>query len=1367
MKKIISLLILGCLLFSSIQEMSGQWTTQGLLDSLFSNFKPDHVPGGTLADKSFQVVPFQGYQYINDSDITIQHWKQMALQISYMSLTKGFIPSQDSIEKLMDKALVNGVIPVMMLHWKYGTLDPKAFDKGLIDTMHGKPAYIRGFDPFVAQSVFAAVPSLPTTLGGGTARFVFHSSYYFSNIPMSGHLVFDAGDGGGFRTVNWGDTVNVTYTDTLPHQIFIQLVDDHGTILTESRSWFKNNYFTKPPYQMSTAMISGNIPYLLDDVLNVRYASRWDPGSGEWQKDVPEVIYDRSPFAQGQITYLRPMGSQPGCFKKPLIFVEGIDFGQDGYPRLYCDTATGKCGSLGLIDILNARLWAPGSANHLKALPVFEEGPMLMDSLMKLGYEIIYLDFQDGATYMQRNAFVLISLIQKIQAEICSQEEIVVVGASMGGQLVRYALSYMEKNLMPHCVREVVLFDSPNQGANIPIGYQVLLKKYGLENEVLFQAAVKAYATKLNRPATRQLLIHHCDAVDFGITQSRQDFLSELKALGNYPSQSRKVAVINGSGSGVHLPFSAGDSLVKLNLPLGTLTGGIIGTSLGVFVSSFVGYSPWIIAAGTSGGVTLGQNFDFLGKAYALNGKNHGKGPMIMDAEKNGFGKVGIVPPPFNSKAIDHIPGGTTQVLGSSAFSLYFNQLDDDFIRFGMNIMHAYQSTSSFIPTYSALDLYNNDPQFIPLQSLPATEPYPAQYPLDAWHGPNGDNESHVSIRKHNSFWMLKEIENSRPELNQLPFVSSGLIYPTYNYCKHPQNVIGNCEVNSQCSLLVNAPLPGGLGNLPAPIAGSYFYVRTRNCGSQITIKDGAVLQLGGLNQPVSNRGILQINQGSVLTMEPNSTLMVYSGSRLEINKNGILDLYADVQIYLEEGAELALRGKLLLRPGASLRIMGSGKVVFGMEDKGFICMGHNTLLLQDMNVAIEQDLSLNDLDSSNFIHCQVSSGENVYIFNGALYSQIQDNVFQSAESGRRWGGWVQDAAYSSRFLQFTGNIVYHAETGLKLEQTNLPEMEISFNQFLDGGTGIYSEIGLSHLSNCLFKNLSKGLETHQYDSVSISNCQWLKNDTSIWIESDYLGNVYIEKCHIRQSVIPLFAMGINQHQLTQIAFKCCYFGHSGSIQIQDMELNISTQHEWVSGSQKYGGYNVFYQTPIMFSLATGFHLREGQNDFMCNANWIKNYMSGLLWGNQDSVILDGNYFVGENGNYFNHAPDGCSLSRFDAMGQWGLLNWKGQILNYPQGGCSNNQQEPLKPLPISLEISSEKTYPNPVIQGDNFTFRANECGILRLFNLQGIMLQEINTFQDVNYISTKDLSPGIYILEWYSKEKMRRFKSKVEVLSY
>lgn len=140
---------------------------------------------------------------------------------------------------------------------------------------------------------------------------------------------------------------------------------------------------------------------------------------------------------------------------KPVIIIDGIDYaaereGGDIYGEYlgYRD-GTGRKNNLGvelrdqgydvvILDFPN--LFAPVTIGPFSIGPFTTIGPFT--------YQVITR--HSGADYMERNAYTLVKLIQQLNQQMktanpASTEQLVVVGPSMGGQISRYALTYMEK----------------------------------------------------------------------------------------------------------------------------------------------------------------------------------------------------------------------------------------------------------------------------------------------------------------------------------------------------------------------------------------------------------------------------------------------------------------------------------------------------------------------------------------------------------------------------------------------------------------------------------------------------------------------------------------------------------------------------------------------------------------------------------------------------------------------------------------------------------------------------------------------------------------------------------------------------------
>jgi hypothetical protein len=185
----------------------------------------------------------------------------------------------------------------------------------------------------------------------------------------------------------------------------------------------------------------------------------------------------------------------------------------------------------------------------------------LLETLRADGYDAVVLNFTDATDYIQRNAFVLTELLGQVRALVGPGTTIAVAGASMGGLVGRYALTYMEKNGIPHATRTFVSFDGPQLGADIPLGIQYWVKFFS------GQSSDAAYLlSRLDRPAARQMLVYHYTdpATPSGQADPlRGTLISDLAAIGDWPSLPRRVAIANGSDQGQGEPFAPGDQLIQ------------------------------------------------------------------------------------------------------------------------------------------------------------------------------------------------------------------------------------------------------------------------------------------------------------------------------------------------------------------------------------------------------------------------------------------------------------------------------------------------------------------------------------------------------------------------------------------------------------------------------------------------------------------------------------------------------------------------------------------------------------------------------------------------------------------------------------
>lgn len=428
------------------------------------------------------------------------------------------------------------------------------------------------------------------------------------------------------------------------------------------------------------------------------------------------------------------------------------------------------------------------SYDHDKDKGVVTPKTDLVKELNDLGYDVIIVNhpvnkvngIDGGSDYIQRNAFTLISLLRHINATKQGNEQNVVIGPSMGGLISRYALAYMEKELAKtgdnakwnHDTRLWVSFDSPHQGANIPIGVQKGIQYFAEKLEV--DSAEEFINIQLKRPATKQMLVNHYTnktSLPVGATNFRDRFQNELDQLG-MPQNLRKVALINGSIMGVLNGISQSkyleieDDLTHLSVlfynPL-LFVGAWAQTFLtNIFADSFLAnlYHTTNTKSGNNKSFTLdaGLRGEFLWWSWwttRTNGDEYKSQPITKgsyDISPGGY---------FNAQEL-LAKSSTTPSTSLEYLSLVFHALSANVI----------DPTHSFIPTKSALAYTGSNvlDEVISNKNRVCT----GETPFDNYFAPE-QNEEHITLTTENVAWLKKEL--AEDIINLKPTVYNNLGY--------------------------------------------------------------------------------------------------------------------------------------------------------------------------------------------------------------------------------------------------------------------------------------------------------------------------------------------------------------------------------------------------------------------------------------------------------------------------------------------------------------------------------------------------------------------------------------------------------------
>jgi len=405
-----------CLLSFVLQAQEQKSTNP--FDHVFRNVNKVDATTGILYER---VIPFAQLHKFNSKLLPVDTSNCRHFFQAYLELYKAnFLPVQNYFPFDVDslKSLISNdtkVVDIGILHFRFNTMDSAvAYQKLYFDAdsvLHEDSTI--SVTLFVERTAFVASP-LNKKVDIGTTTFRFKNLFRFDNTgnPILSLLV-DFDDGNGLQTIT-DSLQTVTYTDGKKTLYFEALLTNGDTLISYSTincfSPFRGNPNNKSGWQyIDSISFTGN------NAIKAKIATSYDSEFTEKAKGEVWIYYAKS----------------GNSLSKPILIVDGFDpennrnfeshKKEDEYP-----------------DVQS--IWAL-LGNGLSA------NQNVGKQLLQKGYDLVILDLPEGGTYIERNAMVCIEVINKINSLLVqsgSKEEIVVVGPSMGGQITRYALAYME-----------------------------------------------------------------------------------------------------------------------------------------------------------------------------------------------------------------------------------------------------------------------------------------------------------------------------------------------------------------------------------------------------------------------------------------------------------------------------------------------------------------------------------------------------------------------------------------------------------------------------------------------------------------------------------------------------------------------------------------------------------------------------------------------------------------------------------------------------------------------------------------------------------------------------------------------------------
>lgn len=565
----ILLLLLSTSAFAQSEEIpgSGKTHTQDQ-DSIFAPLDKSRIPYGILYDRVF---PFAGLTTFADGDtVTTARWIQAFSELQRAGLEfepDSTVLNHTNVRDFIFSENVGDRLPLLVLNARFASIDLEAYNDGRLvhkdGLVYDAP---RTASPYLEHSVVMPVLAFKRKIYTETSYTMYFSTAYdfgaaagdeITGITLADVTTDESWDipMEGEETIEFADSglhvIRITVTSEEGEKTFTQLI--HVTAKATAGAC------ESPIHPIESH------PYLFQGYDE----SSASQGHGEWQ-----------------IFFGTRNGGCDGKLMNPVIIVDAWDPGDErSIERLYNE-------KLAYDDGTNDRNLGQDLRDQGYDIVVlnFVDSTYLLYTtqiyIPFLGWKTFYHYRDGGVDYIERNAMILAKLIEEINGTLVSNgsdKKLVVVGPSMGGQISRYALRWMERMGKNHNTRLWISFDSPHLGANIPYGMQESLRYIyrKFENE----SAGEFYNRQLRAPAGRQMLIHQTSP-DYGFTgintvqantaqilftqginneePFRKRWRDTLGLIG-YPQNLRKISLVNGTYKGGHY-HNPGDRMYQMKV---------------------------------------------------------------------------------------------------------------------------------------------------------------------------------------------------------------------------------------------------------------------------------------------------------------------------------------------------------------------------------------------------------------------------------------------------------------------------------------------------------------------------------------------------------------------------------------------------------------------------------------------------------------------------------------------------------------------------------------------------------------------------------------------------------------------------------
>lgn len=439
------------------------------------------IPSGYLIDYSLSGIN-KDFDGVGNND-TLQAWGNFFYHYNILELSK--VNSNGALQTTND-LFINakrylrdngGTVPLLFLYQPYQKIKSTALSNNLFsvtsDSIRLMDVPGRGASPYDNKELFMFSSVTNYIIRFNTITFSLPSSFW--QMPGISSVSINFDDGAGFRTISNGGTVSIYYATEGFKNITATITTSGGSRTAKYRI-----QYARPLYYMEPDMS-------WDINVSPVYTSE---NNYLGLENTPESICDAGNVFDRVNCDINP-GAEVfvinGCdqvFDKPIIVVEGFD------------TDNG----LDLVTLFNRFSLVYG----------------FVDNLRSAGYDFVFVNFKKPTDFIENNAKVLEQVINQVNATKVGNIRGSVIGFSMGGLVSRWCLKDMEDRSIDHKMDHYFSYDTPHQGANIPLGMQYLFGELARDFSYLawnnlggsaIQPPFQQLVQSAQSPAAKQLLV--------------------------------------------------------------------------------------------------------------------------------------------------------------------------------------------------------------------------------------------------------------------------------------------------------------------------------------------------------------------------------------------------------------------------------------------------------------------------------------------------------------------------------------------------------------------------------------------------------------------------------------------------------------------------------------------------------------------------------------------------------------------------------------------------------------------------------------------------------------------------------------------